>query len=121
MLVDSEPVRNKPIQESTMKMILAIATLAMTVSGGAAFADTRGDFINNSDAYGVITVTKGITNGASVSYDVPIHASLLGQRQGAMPVASNGHVFATSIGYYTAHPVSGSHNVLGLAHSPYAH
>ncbi|MBY0428724.1 MAG: hypothetical protein K2Q32_05850 [Alphaproteobacteria bacterium] len=104
-----------------MNKFLAIATLAITVMSGAAFADTRGDYINNPDAYGVITVNKGITNGASVSYDIPIHASLLGQRQGAMPVASNGHIYATSIGYYTAHPISGSRNILGLAHSPYAH
>ncbi len=103
-----------------MKKFLVIATLAMTVISGAAFADTRGDYINNPDAYGVISVNKGITNGASVSYDIPVHASLLGARRGAMPVSSNGHVFATSIGYYTAHPISGSRNILGLAQSPYA-
>ena len=111
------------MKRNTQKF-LAIATLAMTVSivfsGGAAFADTRGDFINNPDAYGVITVNKGITNGASISYDVPVHASLLGKSRGAMPVSSNGRIFATSIGYYTAHPISGSRNILGLAQSPYA-
>jgi len=103
-----------------MKKLLAITTLAMTVISGAAFADTRGDYINNPDAYGVITVNKGITNGASVSYDVPVHASLLGASRGAMPVSSNGRIFATSIGYYTAHPIAGSRNILGLAQSPYA-
>ena len=103
------------------KKLFAVATLAMTVISGAAFADTRGDFINNPDAYGVISVSKGITNGQAVSFDIPVHASLLGQRQGAMPVAANGHIFATSIGYYTAHPVVGSANVLGMTHSPYAH
>ncbi|MDX1923293.1 MAG: hypothetical protein SFW65_09215 [Alphaproteobacteria bacterium] len=102
-----------------MNKLLTIATLAMTVFSTAAFADTRGDYINNPDAYGVIAVNKGITNGASVSFDIPVHASLLGQRQGAMPVSSNGRIFATSIGYYTAHPVQGSSNILGLAHSPY--
>lgn len=103
-----------------MKKLFAIATLALTMISGAAFADTRGDYINNPDAYGVISVQKGITNGQAISFDIPVHASLLGQKQGAMPVASNGHIYATSIGYYTAHPISGSSNILGLAHSPYA-
>jgi hypothetical protein len=103
-----------------MNKLFAIATLALTMISGAAFADTRGDYINNPDAYGVISVSKGITNGQAVSFDIPVHASLLGQKQGAMPVASNGHIYATSIGYYTAHPISGSNNILGLARSPYA-
>jgi hypothetical protein len=96
-----------------MKTLLAVATFALTLASGAAFADTRGDFINNPDAYGVITANN------VVSFDIPVHASLLGQKQGAMPVASNGHIFATSIGYYTAHPVMGSNNILGMAHTVY--
>ncbi|NDE89999.1 MAG: hypothetical protein EB059_02510 [Alphaproteobacteria bacterium] len=103
------------------KKLLSIATLAITLISGTAFADTRADFINNPNAYGVITVSKGITNGSTVNFDIPIHASLLGSKNGAMPVSSNGRIYATSIGYYTSHPVVGMQPILGMAHSPYAH
>lgn len=104
-----------------MKRFLACAALTMAVISGSAMADTRGDFMNNSDAYGVVTYSKGLPNGHVVNYDIPIHASLLGGKQGATNVAAQGRILATPIGYYTATPIAGSTQVLGLARSPYPH
>lgn len=103
-----------------MVRFLTVATLGLILVSGAAMADTRGDFMNNSDAYGVITYNKGLPNGHMVSFDIPVHASLLGNK-GAMPVAGQGRILATPIGYYTATPIAGHTQVLGLASSPYLH
>ncbi len=101
-----------------MKKILAIATLTLSVISGAAMADTRGDYISNPEMYGALSVQRGLPNGQVVSFDIPVHGSLLAPT-GARTVAANGHVYATSIGYL-ARPISSLTTPLGMTATPYA-
>lgn len=102
-----------------MKKFAVIATLALSLVSTAAFADTRGDFVSNPEMYGALAVNKALPNGQVISYDIPVHGSLLAPT-GATPVAANGKVYATSIGYL-ARPISSLNTTLGMATSPYAH
>lgn len=104
-----------------MNRLFVITALLLSVASGSAMADTRGDFINNPDAYVALSANKALPNGYVISFDIPVHQGLLGGNSGAVPVAANGQPLATSIAY--ARPISGSNNsglVLGMAHSPYA-
>jgi hypothetical protein len=101
-----------------MKRFLAVATVAMSLVCSAAFADTRGDFVSNPGLYGALSVNQALPNGQVIAYDIPVHGSLLAP-PGAVPVAANGKVYATSIGYL-ARPISSLNTTLGMAVSPYA-
>jgi opacity protein-like surface antigen len=99
-----------------MKRFLIGATLALSLVSSAAFADTRGDFISNPEAYGAVSISKGLPTGKVISFDIPVNASLLGRP--AVPVA--GHkILATDIAY--ARPISSLSVPLGLALTPYPH
>jgi hypothetical protein len=102
-----------------MNRFLLCAAVVFSVASSSAMADTRSDFMSNPDAYGVVSVNKGLPNGRVVAYDIPIHASLLG-RQAVVPVVSYGRPLASPIAY--GQPMAGvsSPLVLGMAHSPYA-
>lgn len=100
-----------------MKHLFALATLALTLTSTAAFADTRGDYMSNPELYGAISVNKGLPNGRVVSFDIPVHNSLLAPA-GATTVAANGRIYATSIGYL-ARPIASLHTPLGMTASPY--
>ncbi len=100
-----------------MKRFLTVATIALSLCSTAAFADTRGDFMSNPNMYGAISVNKGLPNGHVVTYDIPVHAKLLAPA-GAMAVAANGKVYATSIGYL-ARPISSLNKPLGMTETPY--
>lgn len=102
-----------------MKKFAVMAALALSLVSTAAFADTRGDFVSNPELYGALSVSKGLPNGQVIAYDIPVHGSLLAPT-GATPVAANGKVYATQIGYL-ARPISSLNTVLGKASSPYAH
>lgn len=102
-----------------MKMFFSIATLALCLVSSAAFADTRGDFMNNPEAYGSLTVNKALPNGRMISYDIPVHASLLGGSQAATSVAAHGRLLATSIGYLKPSNTLPT-AAWGMAKTPYA-
>lgn len=103
-----------------MKRFLALATLALSLVSTAAFADTRGDFYSSPDVYGSVTVNKGLPNGHVISFDIPVHASLLGQKGAATPVAAYGRVMATSIGYVKPGAQAAAAPSWGVAKTPYA-
>ena len=100
-----------------MKRFLALTALALTMMSSAAFADTRGDYISNPENYGAVSVNKGLPNGRVVTFDIPVNSKLLAPA-GAMAVAANGHVYATSIGYL-ARPIASLSTPLGMTSSPY--
>ncbi|MBI3419527.1 MAG: hypothetical protein HY053_05295 [Proteobacteria bacterium] len=97
-----------------MKRFLILASLALCVVSSAAFADTRGDYISHPEAYSALSVTKGLPSGHVITFDIPVHASLLGQA--AVPVAGGG-VLADTIAY--ARPIASVTQPLGMATSPF--
>jgi len=87
-----------------MKHLLTVATVALSLVGGAAMADTRFDYMSNSNAYGVIYTNKALPSGRLINYEIPVHTTLLGKHGVATEIGSVGRVLATPVGYVAAAP-----------------